>query len=286
MNTGFRRILPVLLIGALWGSPLPALTLAEDTDVHARYQRALARYVSDGLVDYEGWQASPEDRAALSEYVRALESQDPDVGGASTADGASTPDDAATAGGAATADGATTTDGVTTDSDLAYWINLYNAATLVLVLSHYPVDSIRDIDDPWGQPVVTIAGDELSLDQIEHEVIRQQFSDSRIHFALNCAARGCPPLQAKLFTPEQLSDQLDATVRDALNDERWLRVDGGTVYLSQIFEWFGEDFLVWDGGIRNFLARYYEGSLPRGEYEIAFLEYDWSLNRLPNVDDE
>lgn len=164
---------------------------------------------------------------------------------------------------------------------LAYWINLYNAATLKLVLAHYPLENIRQIGgdkrSPWDLPVVRIAGADLSLNQIENEIIRPEFGDARIHFALNCAAQGCPPLRAEAFVAARLDAQLDQACRLALNDSRWVTRAANTLTLTKLFEWYADDFRAAAGSVLGFIARYRSDEISE-QMDIAYGEYDWALN--------
>lgn len=169
----------------------------------------------------------------------------------------------------------------------ALLINAYNAYTLALVLDHLgEVDSIREIDDPWGARRHVVGGHTLSLDDIEHRLLRPVFQDPRIHFAVNCASIGCPPLRAGAYTGAGLDAQLDAATRRALSDPRHARWEDGALALTQIMNWYGEDFTRpgWSpraGSVVAFVARYAPEELARkldGGASIRWLEYDWGLN--------
>jgi hypothetical protein len=154
-----------------------------------------------------------------------------------------------------------------------------------LVLEHAAVSSIREIGgpdkSPWQRIVVRVVGRELSLDAIEHEIVRPRFGDPRVHFALNCAARGCPPLRAEAYTGERLQVQLDAATRAALNDPQFVDAsqcgsEAGVLRLSRIFEWYADDF----GELRAFLDRYRAEPIA-AECSIEYMDYDWALNAAP-----
>ncbi len=177
----------------------------------------------------------------------------------------------------------------------AFWINAYNLACVARVVEGYPVRSINDLSRPdepvWQQPAARLgahlegAGTHLSLDQIEHAVIRPRFRDARIHAALNCASLGCPPLAQTPFTAEGLDAQLNAITRTFLADPTRNRFEpaSGRVHLSKVFEWFPEDFADEEGGLAGFLNRHAPTS-QRGPWlenaEVRYLEWDWSLNDL------
>eukprot|EP00903_Cladosiphon_okamuranus_P003878 g3876.t1 len=172
----------------------------------------------------------------------------------------------------------------TDQQQIAYLINLYNAATLKLIIDNYPVDSIRDIRNPWKQKRVRLFGDHVSLDHIEHEILRKNYREPRIHFAVNCASVGCPPLRPEAFVAAELDNQLDEQTRAFLRDETKNRLDAkaGTLHLSKIFDWFREDFTKESGTLDNFVAGYFseaDRNAMKGEtFSIRFTDYDWSLN--------
>ena len=172
------------------------------------------------------------------------------------------------------------------DDRLALLINAYNAFTLRLILDHYPVDSIKDIpgEERWDAVRWTLAGGTYSLNQIEHELVRANFREPRIHFALVCAAVGCPPLRSEAYTGKRLEVQLEAQTRFTHESERWLRYRAGadSIELTSLYEWYGGDFEQVAGSVLAYAARYdadLEYDLSQGhEPEVRFLDYDWSLN--------
>ncbi len=168
----------------------------------------------------------------------------------------------------------------------AFYVNAYNAWTIKLILSRYPdVDSIKDLgsffSSPWKKKLARIHGELLTLDQIEHEILRKRFNDPRVHFAINCASMGCPPLRKEPFTGRQLDMQLDRAARDFINDTRFNRLDGNTLWVSKIFRWFSEDF---GDDVIGYVAKYARGPLrdrlmgDRKKIKVRYLDYDWSLN--------
>jgi hypothetical protein len=172
---------------------------------------------------------------------------------------------------------------------LAYWVNLYNALTVRVVLEHYPVESIRDIDispglfadGPWDKALVTVAGEALTLNDIEHRILRPIWRDPRIHYAVNCASVGCPNLPADAFTGAGAEASLDAAARAYVNAPRGLRLKNGKVIVSSIYVWFKEDFGPNDAAILAHLARYAEPDLAAKLAGITKLDdhaYDWTLN--------
>lgn len=174
----------------------------------------------------------------------------------------------------------------------AFWANLYNAKTLDIVLDRYPVRSIKDISlggglvaavtgGPWKAKVVRVGGVDLSLDDIEHTILRGTFKDARVHYAVNCASLGCPNLMREAFTGAALERQLDAGARAYVNHPRAIQVERGKVRASSIYDWFAKDFGGNAKGVLEHVRRHAGPELKRkleGMSEIAEYGYDWSLN--------
>jgi hypothetical protein len=196
-----------------------------------------------------------------------------------------------------------------TDEKIAFWLNAYNALTLRAIVDHYPIESsairsvvypknsIRQIPGVWKKLRFRVMGEERTLDQIEHEILRAEFDEPRVHMALVCAAKSCPPLRWEPYAGEKLDGQLeDQIVRFLGHDEKFrLDRERGRVELSPIFKWFGNDFVAayepdrgFEGrepgrrAVLHFIALHLEGPdkefLEQGDYEIDYLDYDWSLN--------
>lgn len=177
------------------------------------------------------------------------------------------------------------------DEQRAYWINLYNAATVNVVLEHYPVDSILKIDispglfakGPWKKKLLAVDGEAVSLDDIEHRILRPIWQDPRTHYAVNCASIGCPNLQAQAYSSGNLEALLDAGARAYVNHPRGARVVKGRLTVSSIYVWFESDFGGGDAGVIAHLKKYAEPGLARqleGIRRIGGHDYDWSLNDL------
>lgn len=170
------------------------------------------------------------------------------------------------------------------DQKLAFWINAYNAYTIKIVLDHYPVQSIQDINSgwfssgPWKKEFISLLGKKMSLDDIEHEIIRKEFDEPRIHFAVNCASLSCPSLLQEAFIAEKLDEQLDIAAQNFLQNQSKNYLRGNTLYVSKIFKWYGDDFKSKYGGFKNYIIQ--SLSLPAKDYEIKFNDYDWSLNEI------
>ncbi len=173
------------------------------------------------------------------------------------------------------------------DEQRAYWINLYNALTVQVILDHYPVKSIRQIKPnlfsvgPWRKKLITVEGEQLSLDDIEHRILRPIWRDPRLHYAVNCAAIGCPNLQTEAYTAANADTLLDRGARAYVNNPRGVAFRNGRLIVSSIYEWFQEDFGNSDEGVIGHLRRYAEPPLAarlNGTKRIAGDGYDWALN--------
>ena len=218
---------------------------------HALYASLLDRHVDQGVVDYQGFQ---QDEADLDRYLDVLAAVDPGA--------------------------------LSEDARFAFYANAYNAWTIKLILSRYPdIRSIKDLgslfSSPWKKKIARIDGALLTLDQIEHDILRKQFKDPRVHFAVNCASKSCPPLQGAPFVGERLDDQLNRAAAAFINNPHFNRLEGDTLWVSKIFDWFGEDF---DQEIVGHFIRYAKPQLKarlessRDRIKIRYLDYDWSLN--------
>ena len=171
---------------------------------------------------------------------------------------------------------------------MAYWLNLYNAVTVQVVLQHPGVDSIRDIKSgffsigPWGLKLVTVAGNSLSLNEIEHGILRPVFRDHRVHFAANCASLGCPNLAAQAYDGERLNGQLATAEQTYLAHPRGVQFRAETLILSSIFDWYREDFAADQAGLLRYLSAQTPARI--GQRIRSFngkvrYEYDWALNK-------
>ena len=171
---------------------------------------------------------------------------------------------------------------------MAFLINIYNATTLKLLADYYPVKSIKDIGDlrrVWDLEVVRLFGEKFSLGHLEHEMIRKQFTSPSIHFALVCGSRGCPPLRKEPYTADKLetqfSDQAQAFLRD--RKKNYIDLKSKTLFLSEIFMWFRDDFGKNDTQIIALVAEYFETTeqqfLMEGEFKIHYTKFDWRVNQ-------
>ena len=178
------------------------------------------------------------------------------------------------------------------DEQLAYWLNLYNAATVQLILDNYPVDSIRDIrpgvfaSGPWDMKLLEVEGEAMSLNDVEHRVIRPIWRDQRIHYAVNCASYGCPDLYPEPLTAENWNRVFDEAARTYAGHPRGVRFEGDRLILSSIYDWyvtdFGETFGEGDlQGVIDHLIQYVDADTAnrlRNHSGRVSYEYDWSLN--------
>jgi len=218
---------------------------------NSTYAELLGKYVKYGVVDYEGLK---NNEAKLDRYLKVLEETD--------------------------------TKALSRNEQFAFYVNAYNAWTIKLILGGYPgIKSIKDlgniIKNPWKKKLCRIDGKVLTLDNIEHDILRPRFKDPRVHFAINCAAKSCPPLWSEPYRGRDLKQQLDEMTRVFINDLENNRLEDHTLYVSSIFKWFGEDF---NKDIIGFFQKYAKGDLKRqleakrGKIRVKYLDYDWSLN--------
>lgn len=265
-------------------SPLPALALAlglaseassappagvacrpapvPGAGLHAPFDALLRAHVRDGAVAYA---CLAEDAPRLDAYLASLAAVDPTT--------------------------------LSRPGKLAFWLNAYNAWTLRLVLDHYPgLGSIKTLPDPWGRPLARLGGRTYSLDELEHGILRKQFDEPRVHFALVCASRSCPDLPAEAFDPDRLEAQLEAAARRFFADPaKGLRVavepgkvwgETPTLHLSSILDWYGSDFTRRGGTLLAALEPWFPpaarafAEAHRGRLRVAFMDYDWGLNDL------
>lgn len=161
------------------------------------------------------------------------------------------------------------------EEKMAYWINAYNAFTLKLVVDNYPTKSIMNFDGgkTWDVKRNKLGDKKYSLNQIENEILRPQFNDARIHFAINCAAKSCPPLWNRAYTAVNLDSTLEARTKAFINDPNFNTISGSKASVSKIFEWYAADF----GDLKTYLNKYATTQLTSSA-TVTFKEYDWGLN--------
>lgn len=222
--------------------------------LHDHWGVLLSRHVEDGVVDYQGFK---RDEAELDGYLALLAETEP---------------------------------GELSESErLAYYINAYNSYTVKLILNNFkngePVASIRKIgglfSGPWDISFAVLGGKTYSLDDIEHDIIRVQFDEPRIHFAVNCASKSCPILVSEPYRGVDLDRQLELSTQNFLEDQNHNYLDGDTLHVSSIFKWYKEDFK--DDPL-SFFLNHTSGELQqqlrsrKEQIRIKYADYDWSLN--------
>lgn len=249
--------------------PDPPVATGDFDHAHAAWTAILEEHLEDGLVDYAALRRAP---AALDAYLADL--------------AATTPAEHAK---------------WTREKRFAFWINAYNAFTIQLVRDGGPVMSIKELggwfSTPWEKKFIPMPafdpegkGKEITLDEIEHELIRPVFDDARVHAAVNCASMSCPPLRAEAYRAADLDEQLDDQVRQWLGDPKRndLEVREGKIRVSRIFDWYDGDFGKKDAAVIRWIADHVaDEALAKGLRERAgglklrYLDYDWSINALP-----
>lgn len=243
---------------AFWDASKPESTARVD---HSAWDRLLKSYVvadhPSGINRVRYAEVTPEDKKALMAYLHDLQSVKARE--------------------------------LNRAEQKAYWINLYNALTVDVMLDHFPVASIMDVSispgllsrGPWGKKLAQVEGQDLSLDDIEHRILRPIFRDPRVHYAVNCASLGCPNLAAKAFTRDNTESLLETGARAYVNHPRGVTVKDGRVVVSSIYIWFQEDFGGDDPGVLAHLRRYAQDDLQARldtAAKISDHTYDWSLN--------
>lgn len=224
--------------------------MAQENKTHQTWNELLSRNVDSlGHVNYQGF---IDEKETFHSYLCALEKEAPK-------------------------------DDWTESEKLAYWINAYNAFTVELIIDNYPVETIKDlggklfkVNTAWDIKFIKIEGVEYDLNNIEHGIIRKDFEEPRIHFAVNCASVSCPKLRNEAYVGSKLDEQLDDQVRDFLSDESRNIVGSETAKLSKIFKWFSGDFTK-KMTLNEFINQYTEVKLTDSTV-IDYFEYDWNLN--------
>ncbi len=207
---------------------------------HSKWTELLKKYVDDeGKVDYKGFL---QEKSKLDDYLHALSKQVP-------------------------------TNDWSVKEQLAYYINLYNAQTVNLILRNYPLKSIKDIDRPWAKDFIKIGDKDFSLGALEHSILRKM-NEPRIHFAINCASASCPKLINEAYIPEKLDGQLEEATRSFINSDN-NSISQDKLELSRIFKWYKRDFK--DGELIQYIIPYTEIKIDL-KTKIKYKEYDWSLN--------
>jgi hypothetical protein len=229
----------------------PRATAAID---HSAFDKLLKKHVSDkGLVDYKGFKA---DEKAFNQYLDLLSKNRPGSNWSKP-------------------------------EQMAFWINAYNAYTIRLILNHYPVESIKDIGSkikipfvttPWAIKFFSIGGEKMSLDNIEHGMLRKKYDDPRIHFALVCASMSCPRLRNEAYTAARLDAQLDDQGRDFLNNPAKNKITKSSAQLSKYFDWYKSDWTNNGQSVAKWVNKYSTVRIDE-KTPISYLDYNWKLNQ-------
>ena len=225
---------------------------------HVAFDKFLGTYVSQvnsvKLVRYNA--VTPQDKALLDSYIKTLEN--------------------------------TPIFTYSKAEQQAYWINLYNALTVQVILDNYPVKSIKEAyggvfkSGPWDKKLLTIEGKKVSLNDIEHTILRPIWKDSRVHFLVNCASIGCPDLLLKAITPDTYEAVADKSARDFINSARALSLEKDTLVLSSLFDWYGVDFGANTKEIIAYITKYAnaQSKAKLNNYKTISYTYDWNLNEV------
>ena len=212
---------------------------------HSSFSKVLAKYVANnGNVNYKAMSSNKSD---LDNYLKFLQANPPK-------------------------------ENWSKNEKMAYWINAYNAFTIDLILQYYPLKSIMEINNgkPWDLNFITIGNVKYSLNHIEHEILRKDFNDPRIHFAVNCASVSCPKLLNVAYEASTLSQQLDASSKNFITNEQKNRLTPGAIDVSKIFDWFADDFKTY-GGVIPFINKYSSVKVSP-DAKVKYKEYNWNLN--------
>lgn len=216
---------------------------------HAELDAAMKQYVVNGMVDYAGLKAN---RSGLDAYIEK-------TGAVSESD----------------------FNGWSEDQQLAFLINVYNAETIQLVLDNYPLKSIRDIGNfistAQDKKEVVLFGKKTTLNYVEHDLLRANYSEPRIHFSIVCAAVSCPELRSEAFVADRLEAQLADQALTFLGDKSKNEFKGGTLYLSKIFDWFEGDFTGGGKSLQDYVNPWFGDDVSKAK--VKFNDYDWSLNK-------
>jgi len=212
---------------------------------HSQWDALLKKHVtSDGKVNYDGFKT---DIVKLDAYLKLIGDNEAKPGWSS-------------------------------NERKAFWINAYNAWTVKLVLERYPVNSINDVTaKPWDKRFIKIGANTHTLNDIENKIIRRQFKDARIHFAINCASISCPKLSNQAFTMYNVEEQLEKLTKDFFKTDN-VKLEEKSAQLSKIFEWYAEDFIQESTSVLKFIEKY-SGLTFHPKVKVSYLEYDWKLNK-------
>lgn len=277
-----RQITAILAVLTIFISPrLSSSAFADEFDhSHSAYDSLLKKYVHDANVDYQGFINSGEE---FNTYLKQLGSVNEKV-----------------------------FDNWSKEEKLTFWINAYNAFTIKAIIDHYPIkkklslasliypeSSIRQIDGVWDKLKFQAAGKAVTLNEIEHEILRKKFDEPRIHVAIVCASFSCPDLRGEAYKADRINEQLENQAAEFINNPKKgveIKPEEGKVKVSKIFNWFGADFIGKYGStesfagrdkqekaVLNFVMTYLQSEeqrefLKSSKFGVSYLDYDWSLN--------
>ncbi len=165
----------------------------------------------------------------------------------------------------------------TTNQKIAFWINVYNAFTIKLIINNYPLKSIKEIKKPWDIKFFKIDGRSLSLGDVEHLILRKEFNEPRIHFAINCASKSCPRIIQIPYEGKNLDKLLERQTKEYVNDSEVNEITENSYKLSKLFSWFSKDFRQAEGNVEGFISKYSKTRIINQKNK-GFLEYNWELN--------
>ncbi|MCH2043047.1 MAG: DUF547 domain-containing protein [Saprospiraceae bacterium] len=216
----------------------------QEQGIHDAWTSLLNKHVTSyGAVDYDGFK---KDISKLNAYIESLQSTPPSSSWSK-------------------------------NKEMAYWINLYNAFTIKLLVDNYPVSSIMDISGGkvWTTKKITVGGSSYTLDQIEKQKLIKRFNEPRVHFAVNCGAKSCPPLMNKAWTESNIQLNFDIRAKMFINNRKYNDISSNPVKLSKIFEWYKADF---GNNLHTYINKYAHNKISTSA-KIEFNNYDWKLNK-------
>ncbi|MEQ8925293.1 MAG: DUF547 domain-containing protein [Fulvivirga sp.] len=249
----YLQIITLLMISVVGCHSQDSRQVSMVPPSHQIFDQLLQRYVKGDRFDYQGLK---ENQSEFKSYLNLLSNNAP-------------------------------SENWTENEKIAYWINVYNAFTLKLIIDNYPVASIQDLhpkiylpllNTVWHKKFFKIGGVETSLDEVEHKILRKQFNEPRIHFAINCASVSCPPLRNEAFVAEKLNEQLEEQAVKFINNTQMNVITPNNPRISKIFSWFKGDFKQ-NGSLISFLNKYSDTHINE-DADVDFLEYDWNLNDI------
>ncbi len=252
------KYIPILLAFIALALFFPQATANAFDHSHGAYTELLSKYIIDGRVDYKSFLDSKDELVAYLDDLASVSEDEFETW--------------------------------TDNQKISFWINLYNAHTIRLILNSYPVGNIRGLGipllGPWAiSGIKVFEGKKISLDHIEHKTLRRKYKDPRYHFALVCAAKSCPPLRYEAYTPDRLDEQLNDQGRWFMSESKKNRLDTDkkVMYLSSIMSWYRGDFPRGNEAMIKYMWQFFDSKDTAGQnpedYSIKHTSYDWSINQ-------